>query len=72
MFFLQCQRDLLHFLVVLPFEVSKPSAISAGIEVWTWVIAEKPDIEVALMTEVLSAWSDTIKHEKGIFSSSLK
>jgi phosphatidylinositol 4-kinase len=43
-----------------------------GIEVWTWVIAEKPEIEVALMTEVLAAWSDTIKHEKGIFSTSLK
>lgn len=58
--------------MVLPFEVGTPSAIAASIEVWTWAIAEKPDVEVALIGEVLSAWTDTIKHEKGIFSTSLK
>lgn len=56
----------------IPFEVSTPSSISAAIEVWTWVIAEKPSIEVALMSELLSAWTGTIKDEKGIFSTSLK
>jgi phosphatidylinositol 4-kinase len=68
----QCERDLLHYLVILPFELSTPSAISAGIEVWTWVISERLGMEVALMTEVLSAWSDTIKFEKGIFSATQK
>jgi phosphatidylinositol 4-kinase len=68
----QCEHDLLHYLVALPFEVGTPSAIATSIDVWTWVIAEKPEVEVALMTEVLSAWSDTIKQEKGVFSTSLK
>ncbi|KAF7295444.1 hypothetical protein MIND_01084200 [Mycena indigotica] len=67
----QCDFELLHYLVALPFEVSTPSAVSAGIEIWTWTIAEKPDIEVGLMGEVLAAWSDTIRQEKGIFSTSL-
>ncbi|KAG6880260.1 hypothetical protein C0992_001828 [Termitomyces sp. T32_za158] len=67
----QCDHDLLHYLVALPFEVSTPPAITAGIQVWTWVISNKPDVEVALMAEVLSAWSDNIKHEKGMFSSAL-
>ncbi|KAG6889834.1 hypothetical protein C0995_014311 [Termitomyces sp. Mi166 len=67
----QCDHDLLHHLVALPFEVSTPPAITAGIQVWTWVISNKPNIEVALMAEVLSAWSDNIKHEKGMFSSSI-
>ncbi|KAG6909642.1 hypothetical protein DXG01_016424 [Tephrocybe rancida] len=67
----QFDYDLLHHLVALPFEVATPPAIAAGIEVWTWVISNKPDVEVALMTELLSAWSDTIKHEKGMFSSAL-
>ncbi|KAK0497081.1 hypothetical protein EDD18DRAFT_1165281 [Armillaria luteobubalina] len=66
-----CDHELLHYLVALPFEVATPAAISTGIEVWTWVIAEKNDIEVALMSEVLSAWSSTIRQEKGIFSTSL-
>jgi len=68
----QCEYELLHYIVALPFEVATPSAIATGIEVWTWVIAEKSDVEVALMSEVLSAWSDNIKHEKGIFSTSVK
>ncbi|KAF7338006.1 hypothetical protein MVEN_02024500 [Mycena venus] len=67
----KCDYELLHHLVALPFEVSTPSAVSAGIEIWTWAIAEKPDIEVALIGEVLAAWSDTIRQEKGIFSTSL-
>ncbi|KAJ7286212.1 hypothetical protein C8J57DRAFT_1496884 [Mycena rebaudengoi] len=67
----KCDYELLHYLVALPFEVSTPSAVSAGIEIWTWAIAEKPDIEVGLMGEVLAAWSDSIKQEKGIFSTSL-
>ncbi|GLB34718.1 putative PI3 PI4-kinase family protein [Lyophyllum shimeji] len=64
-------HGLLHHLVALPFAAATPSAIASGIEVWTWVISEKPDIEVALMTEVLSAWSDTIRQERGLFSTSL-
>lgn len=68
----QCEYEMLHYLVVLPFEVSTPAAISAGIEIWTWLIAEKPDIEIGLMGEVLSAWSDSIRQEKGMFSTSLK
>ncbi|KAJ7172099.1 hypothetical protein C8R46DRAFT_1258016 [Mycena filopes] len=67
----KCDYELLHHLVALPFEVSTPSALSAGIEIWTWAIAEKPDMEVGLMGEVLAAWSDTIRQEKGIFSTSL-
>jgi len=67
----KCDYDLLHYLVALPFGVSTPSAIAAGIEAWTWVIAEKPDIEVALLTEVLSAWFETIRLQKGIFSISM-
>ncbi|PPQ98140.1 hypothetical protein CVT26_003184 [Gymnopilus dilepis] len=63
--------DLLHYLVALPFGVATPSAISSGIDVWVWVIAEKSDIEIALMGEILSAWSDTIRSHTGIFSRAL-
>ncbi|KAH9843165.1 atypical/PIKK/PI4K protein kinase [Rhodofomes roseus] len=65
------EYDLLHYLVALPFEAFTPSAISAGIEAWSWVIAEKPDYEVALMSEIGSAWLATIKHERGMFSKAL-
>jgi len=63
---------LLHYLVCLPFGVATPAAIASGIDVWNWVIAEKSDAEVALMSEILSAWSDTLKNHTGLFSGSLK
>jgi phosphatidylinositol 4-kinase len=62
----------LHYLVALPFGVATPSAIASGIEVWSWLIAEKSEVEVSLMGEILSAWSDTIMLQKGLFSKSLK
>lgn len=68
----QFEYDLLHYLVALPFEAFTPSAIAAGIEAWSWVIAEKPDYEVALMSEIGSAWLLTIKHERGMFSKTLE
>ncbi|KAF8350539.1 hypothetical protein F5887DRAFT_939764 [Amanita rubescens] len=64
----KCDYDLLHGLVALPFEVATPPAMMVGIEVWTWLMGDKPDVEVALIAEILSAWSESIKGEKGIFS----
>lgn len=66
----KCDYTLVHFLVALPFEVFTPSAIAAGIETWTWVIAERPNIEVAIMCEVLTSWFGTVKEQKGVFSAS--
>ncbi|KAF8743615.1 hypothetical protein AX14_001677 [Amanita brunnescens Koide BX004] len=64
----KCDYDLLHGLVALPFVVATPPAMMVGIEVWTWLMGDRPDIEVALIAEILSAWSDSIKGEKGLFS----
>ncbi|KAF9014020.1 hypothetical protein BDQ17DRAFT_1475819 [Cyathus striatus] len=69
--FSHCDYDLLHYLIVMPFGVATPSAIAAGVDVWSWVISEKPEIEIILMGELLSAWSDTIQHEKGVFSTAM-
>ncbi|KAJ8463246.1 hypothetical protein ONZ51_g10373 [Trametes cubensis] len=62
--------DLAHYLVALPFEAFTQSAVSAGIESWTWVIAEKPEYEVTLMSEIAAAWDVTIKLGRGMFSKS--
>ncbi|EFI28353.1 atypical/PIKK/PI4K protein kinase [Coprinopsis cinerea okayama7 len=64
-------RELLHHLVLLPFTVSTPASIAAAVEVWTWLIAENPHIEVALMGELVAAWTDTIVHQRGIFGAML-
>jgi phosphatidylinositol 4-kinase len=62
----------LHYLVVLPYEIFTPAAMSAGIEAWTWVIGERADLEMSIMLEFNAAWMGAIKHRKGMFSGSLK
>ncbi|KAI0782195.1 atypical/PIKK/PI4K protein kinase [Abortiporus biennis] len=70
-FVFQCDYDLLHYIVTLPFETFSPSSINSGVEVWSWIIAEKPTYETAIMAEITSAWISTIEHNQGIFSKSL-
>lgn len=69
---LQFDRALVHYLVALPFELFNPPSISAGIEAWSWVISEKPQYEIVLMSELTSAWIDTIKLGRGMFSKTMK
>lgn len=67
----KCDYSLIHYLVALPFEVFTISSVSTGIQAWSWVISEKPEFEVALMTEIVSAWTTSVKHERGMFSQAL-
>jgi hypothetical protein len=36
---------MVHLLVALLLEVFAPSAVAAGIEAWTWVMVEHPNME---------------------------
>lgn len=64
--------ELVQELVTLPFVAFTPSSIAAGIEAWTWLIGERPDLEISLMTDISEAWAETIKLRKGLFSPSMK
>lgn len=68
----QWDYDLAHFIVALPFEAFTQSAISAGIESWSWIISERPAYEVTLMSEIAAAWENSVKFGKGMFSKSQK
>lgn len=46
--------------------------MASAVEAWTWLIAENPHVEVALMSEILGAWTDTISQQRGAFSPTLK
>ena len=59
-------------LVALPFEVFTPASVATGIDVWTWVISEKPEYEIGVMMEINSAWLATVRFERGMFSTSQK
>ena len=62
----------MHYLVALPFAVFGPLVISAGIDVWTWVIGERPEFEIALMMEINTALMATIRNRSGLFSDSVE
>ncbi|KAI5120463.1 hypothetical protein M0805_006483 [Coniferiporia weirii] len=64
----KCDYDLLHHLVALPFAVFSPSVVTLSIEVWTWIIGERPDLEIPLIMEINNAWTLTIRHNTGLFS----
>jgi len=59
-------------LVALPIRSFTALGIAAGVDAWTWLISERPDIEVALSSEISDGWLWTIKHKKGLFSNHLK
>ena len=60
------------YLVALPFEVFTPASVAAGIDVWMWVISEKPEYEIGVMMKINSAWLATVRFERGMFSTSQK
>lgn len=63
---------MLHLLVALSFSVFSPSVISASIEIWAWIIRERPDMEVSLIMEINNEWNTTIRRRAGLFSASMK
>jgi phosphatidylinositol 4-kinase A len=64
--------ELVQELVALPFVAFTPSSMAAGIEAWTWLIGERSDLEISLMTDISEAWAETMKLHKGLFSTSIK
>lgn len=65
-------RDLLYYIVALPMAMFTPLAITAGVETWTKVLKQRVDAEVTIFGEITVGWLDTIRRNKGLFSTSMK
>ncbi|KAJ9110206.1 hypothetical protein QFC20_003058 [Naganishia adeliensis] len=65
------ERDILHCLVALPLRTFTALGIAAGVDAWTWLVAERPDVEVALLAEITDGWLWTIQAGRGLFSDSM-
>lgn len=61
-------REILFYLVALPIRSFTSLGIAAGVDAWSWLISERPDVEVSLMSEISDGWLWTIKARKGLFS----
>ena len=62
----------MNYLVAIPCEVFTPASVAAGIDVWTWVISEKPEYEIGVMMEINPAWLATVSFERLMFLTSQK
>lgn len=58
----------MHYVVALPFELFGPTVITVGVEIWTWIVAERPDLELQVIMELCAAWEKTIQNRVGLFS----
>ncbi|WFD31465.1 1-phosphatidylinositol 4-kinase [Malassezia sp. CBS 17886] len=63
--------ELVHDVVALPFAVCTKSALAVATGVWSWILAERPDTETALVGAVVSGWTRTIAARQGIYSTEL-
>ncbi|WAQ86921.1 hypothetical protein PtA15_7A650 [Puccinia triticina] len=63
--------ELLQRLVSLPIRMFTPLSVSLGLEVWTWLIDVKPEVQIKLIAEVMTMWNWTHRQRKGLFSNSL-
>jgi len=52
--------------------VFTPLAITAGVETWTTLLKQRTDAEVTVFGEITAGWLDTIRRNKGLFSTSMK
>lgn len=69
---LQPDPIVLHEMVSIPVRILIEGAVSIGLEVWSWVIDARPDLESRVMIEVSDAWYYTVQLKQGLFSDSLK
>ncbi|KAG0144911.1 hypothetical protein CROQUDRAFT_46568 [Cronartium quercuum f. sp. fusiforme G11] len=63
--------DFLAHIVNIPIRVFTPLSVALGLELWTWLIDVKPEVEIKLMTDVINMWAWTLRRRKGLFSSAL-
>jgi hypothetical protein len=59
-------------MVSIPVRILTEGSIAIGLEVWSWVIDARPDLESRVMIEITEAWHYTIQLRRGLFSSAHK
>lgn len=60
--------DLLHSIVWTPIKIFTPLALRVGTTAWSWIVASRPEVDLRLMTEIVSAWDWSIRAEVGLFN----
>eukprot|EP00736_Rhodelphis_marinus_P008656 Rmarinus@m.12732 len=61
-------QDALRWIVWVPNILCTRLAMEAGIGVWRWILAARPDMELHFFAELEAAWRWAIEHRLGLFS----
>lgn len=61
-------RKLLRSLCWAPLHLFHEETIDSVVDCWKWVLSAKPEIELQLIQEIVSAWNCTVDKNLGIFS----
>lgn len=65
-------HQAIYSLVHLPVRMLTTDSVAAGVEVWSWIISQRPALLQKVVAEVAAAWQWTVHRRRGLFSSSLK
>ena len=49
--------ELLHNICWLPAKTFKEESLAAGVAVWEWLLAERPDLGNRIMNSIGAAWA---------------
>ncbi|KAF2076319.1 hypothetical protein CYY_002375 [Polysphondylium violaceum] len=59
---------LLHLVCYAPAYIFTPESMSIGISCWKWLLAERPDLTIFIMTSLSDIWSWTVNQRVGLFT----
>ncbi|KAJ1970717.1 phosphatidylinositol-4- kinase, partial [Dimargaris xerosporica] len=62
------RHDVLKLLCWLPVHVFTHDVMKAAITVWTGIIIDQPELEPAIIAELVACWTWTIRHRRGLFA----
>ncbi|KAI8990926.1 hypothetical protein BDF20DRAFT_992408 [Mycotypha africana] len=60
--------DLIRYVVYIPVQIFTAESMNVGINIWNWMLVERPETESKLMAETCNMWTWAQRHEKGLFS----
>lgn len=63
--------ELVHYMVALPMAICTKETLALATQAWSWVMAERPEAETAVVTAIAAGWERTIHMRQGIYSTEL-
>ncbi|KAG5438647.1 hypothetical protein PCANB_002753 [Pneumocystis canis] len=65
------EKILARFIVRIPFMILTIPSIKLGISLWTWIMTERPSLQIQLLTEISRNFEWSIRRQQGLFSNSI-